>query len=247
VESGAQCIFPGSKTVIAVREFTSPAELATHYAAIHRKCFGLPMPVVPIERVRAVTPEVRKATEETIELEQRVEATLATLEKRRADATARLNRAILATAKALNEEGEARAMSCKAETWKIKDLFEIVLAVTQLPKVGVQSERRDVQVVKARHIFFWLARRFTTRSLPYIGRQIGGRDHTTVLHGTRKVDAVVKSMEVLPENLEADDLKAKIELKAKLEQASEQNTPEAWAKFLWENKWPDLPPRLEKR
>jgi chromosomal replication initiation ATPase DnaA len=180
-------------------------------------------------------------------LERRVEATLQALEKRRADATARLNRAILATAKALNEEGDAGAMSCAPETWKLKDLLDIVLAVTGLPKVGVQSERRDNEVVKARHIFFWLARRFTLRSLPYIGRVIGGRDHTTVLHGTRKVDAVVKAMEVVPENLEADALKARIEVKAKLEQASEQNTPEAWAKFLWENKWPDLPPRLEKR
>jgi hypothetical protein len=209
--------------VIAVREFTSPAELATHYAAIHRKCFGLPMPVVPIERVRAVTPEVRKATEETLELERRVEATLEALERRRSDATARLNRAILATAKALNEEGDAQPIS--VDTYKLKDLLDIVLAVTGLPKVGVLSERRDNEVVKARHIFFWLARRFTLRSLPYIGRMIGGRDHTTVLHGTRKVEAAIIAMEVSPGD----------------------ETPEAWAKLLWGKKWPDLPPRLQKR
>jgi chromosomal replication initiation ATPase DnaA len=182
-----------------------------------------PMPVVPIERVRAVTPEIRKSREETEELERRVEATLAALERRRADATARLNRAILATARAVADEDEARAMSC--ETWKLKDLLDIVLAVTELPKVGLLSERRDAEAVKARHILFWLARRFTLRSLPDIGRRTGGREHTTVLHGTRKVDAVVKIMEVSPGD----------------------ETPEAWAKLLWEKKWPTLPPFTLKR
>jgi hypothetical protein len=182
-----------------------------------------PMPVVPIERVRTVTPEVRKANEETLELERRVMATLEALERRRADATARLNRAIIATAKALNEEDDAQPIS--VDTYKLKDLLDIVLAVTGLPKVGVLSERRDAEAVKARHIFFWLARRFTLRSLPYIGQKTGGRDHTTVLHGTRKVDAVVKIMEASPGD----------------------ETPQAWAKLLWEKKWPHLSPSLPKR
>jgi hypothetical protein len=182
-----------------------------------------PTPVVPIERVRTVTPEVRKAKEETLELERRVEATLQALEKRRADATARLNRAILATAKAINEEGDAKPIS--VDTYKLNDLLEIVLAVTGLPKIGMLSERRDAEAVKARHIFFWLARRFTLRSLPYIGQKTGGRDHTTVLHGTRKVDAVVEIMGVSPGD----------------------ETPQAWAKLLWEKKWPTIAPTLRKR
>jgi chromosomal replication initiation ATPase DnaA len=181
------------------------------------------MPVVPIERVRAVTPAVCKAREETEELERRVNATLEALERRRADATARLNRAILATAKAINEEGDAKPIS--VDTYKLNDLLEIVLAVTGLPKIGMLSERRDAEAVKARHIFFWLARRFTLRSLPYIGQKTGGRDHTTVLHGTRKVDAVVEIMGVSPGD----------------------ETPQAWAKLLWEKKWPTIAPTLRKR
>lgn len=34
----------------------------------------------------------------------------------------------------------------------------------------------------------WLTRRYTTRSLPQIGRLFGGRDHTTVLYAVRAVN-----------------------------------------------------------
>ena len=36
----------------------------------------------------------------------------------------------------------------------------------------------------------WLCRELTTRSLPDIGHRFGGRDHTTVMHAIRKVDAM---------------------------------------------------------
>ena len=38
-----------------------------------------------------------------------------------------------------------------------------------------------------------LAKELTTRSLPEIGQAFGGRDHTTVLHGCRKVAELMKS------------------------------------------------------
>lgn len=54
------------------------------------------------------------------------------------------------------------------------------LRVTPLELI---ADRRNVEVVLARQaIFYWGCRR-TRLSLPEIGRRIGGRDHTTVLHG----------------------------------------------------------------
>ena len=38
----------------------------------------------------------------------------------------------------------------------------------------------------------YLAKELTPRSLPDIGRRIGGKDHTTVLHGVRKIAALIK-------------------------------------------------------
>lgn len=49
----------------------------------------------------------------------------------------------------------------------------------------LHSDRRNRHVVFARQfVMYWAARR-TTLSLPQIGRLMGGRDHTTVLHGAR--------------------------------------------------------------
>jgi chromosomal replication initiator protein len=39
----------------------------------------------------------------------------------------------------------------------------------------------------------YVARRTTGRSLPFIGRHMGGRDHTTILHGARVVKGLLEA------------------------------------------------------
>jgi len=60
----------------------------------------------------------------------------------------------------------------------------------QVTKLDLESARRTAAVTKPRQIAMWLARNLTTHSLPAIGRQFGGRDHTTVLAAVRKIDQV---------------------------------------------------------
>lgn len=69
-------------------------------------------------------------------------------------------------------------------------LLRVVCRVSGLSKLDLTSQRRLHRVVRWRHIFMWLARHLTARSLPDIGRVLGGRDHTTILHGIRRIDAV---------------------------------------------------------
>jgi chromosomal replication initiator protein len=52
------------------------------------------------------------------------------------------------------------------------------------------SERRTRAVARPRQAAMWLAKQLTTRSLPDIGRRFGGRDHTTVLHAVRRIEAL---------------------------------------------------------
>jgi chromosomal replication initiation ATPase DnaA len=47
----------------------------------------------------------------------------------------------------------------------------------------IRSKRRSRQVVFARQFICYWCARTTTLSLPQIGRMMGGRDHTTILHG----------------------------------------------------------------
>ena len=52
------------------------------------------------------------------------------------------------------------------------------------------SPQRARRVARPRQVAMYLARKLTTRSLPEIGRRFGGRDHTTVLHACRRIEAL---------------------------------------------------------
>jgi chromosomal replication initiation ATPase DnaA len=49
------------------------------------------------------------------------------------------------------------------------------------------AHRRHAPLVRARQTAMFLAKEFTLKSLPEIGRAFGGMDHTTILHGVRQV------------------------------------------------------------
>jgi chromosomal replication initiator protein len=59
-----------------------------------------------------------------------------------------------------------------------------------LQQADLLSERRARAVARPRQAAMWIAKQITTRSLPDIGRRFGGRDHTTVLHAVRRIEAL---------------------------------------------------------
>jgi hypothetical protein len=74
---------------------------------------------------------------------------------------------------------------------KVREIQKIVAMVYGLTVNDILSKRRTANVVKPRQEGMWLAKRFTLHSLPEIGRQFGGKDHTTVLHAVRKIERLV--------------------------------------------------------
>lgn len=80
-------------------------------------------------------------------------------------------------------------------SWTPPTLKEICLRVCALHHVSLTelcSVRRNNRIAFARQHAFYLSRKYTMHSLPTIGRQIGKRDHTTILHGVRKITEVLK-------------------------------------------------------
>lgn len=71
-----------------------------------------------------------------------------------------------------------------------------------LKQADLLSERRNRSVARPRQAAMWLAKQLTTRSLPDIGRRFGGRDHTTVLHAVRRIEALRADDQVLARDLE---------------------------------------------
>ncbi len=70
--------------------------------------------------------------------------------------------------------------------------------------------RRVRTIARPRQVAMYLAKQLTSRSLPEIGRRFGGRDHTTVMHGVRRIESlkavdnqIAEDVELLRRALEA--------------------------------------------
>ncbi|MGH6778993.1 MAG: chromosomal replication initiator protein DnaA [Bradyrhizobium sp.] len=74
---------------------------------------------------------------------------------------------------------------------KIEDIQKVVARQYNVSRQDLLSSRRTANVVRPRQVAMYLAKTLTLRSLPEIGRRFGGRDHTTVLHAVRKIEALV--------------------------------------------------------
>ncbi len=87
---------------------------------------------------------------------------------------------LTAVAQHFGEEIDANKPTLERIVQQVSDYF-------QLPAAQLLSNRRDRHVLVPRQIGMYLSRRLTELSLGEIGGRFGGRDHSTVLHGCRKV------------------------------------------------------------
>lgn len=74
------------------------------------------------------------------------------------------------------------------EKAKLEDILGYVCAETGISRADIKGPRRFRGLAYPRQEFCYLARNLTKRSLPQIGRAIGGRDHTTVMSAVRRVE-----------------------------------------------------------
>lgn len=85
---------------------------------------------------------------------------------------------------------------------KIEDIQRVVARQYNVSRSDLLSSRRTANVVRPRQVAMYLSKTLTLRSLPEIGRRFGGRDHTTVLHAVRKIEALVGKDPVLADEVE---------------------------------------------
>ncbi|MBX7248482.1 MAG: chromosomal replication initiator protein DnaA [Caulobacteraceae bacterium] len=72
-----------------------------------------------------------------------------------------------------------------------------------LKQADLLSERRTRSIARPRQVAMYLCKLHTTRSYPDIGRRFGGRDHTTVLHGVKKIEQLIGTDEQIARDVEA--------------------------------------------
>lgn len=65
----------------------------------------------------------------------------------------------------------------------------------------MHSPRRARALARPRQIAMYLAKVMTQHSLPEIGRKFGGRDHTTIMHGVRRIEELMAADSLLAQDV----------------------------------------------
>ena len=71
-------------------------------------------------------------------------------------------------------------------------IIEAVARFHALRSADIVGTKRTRALTRPRHIAMYMARKHTQLSFPELGREFGGRDHSTIQHGFRKVAAELK-------------------------------------------------------
>lgn len=101
----------------------------------------------------------------------------------------------------------------KGSPKKSPDVKTIQRAVSQhfgIPVETLKAKTRISRVVRARQVAIYITRELTDSSLVQIGKNFGGRDHSTILHACKKIERELQNDPTLGRKLEAirEDLSA---------------------------------------
>ena len=75
-------------------------------------------------------------------------------------------------------------MTCKQD---IRQLLRTVADYFSIPMEELTNKKRDKKTALARHVAIYLLREGYNCSLSQIGKELGGRNHATILHGYEKI------------------------------------------------------------
>ncbi|MEX2210847.1 MAG: chromosomal replication initiator protein DnaA [Gaiellaceae bacterium] len=82
-------------------------------------------------------------------------------------------------------QGEGIQVSIQRIQETVSDRFDISLE-------ELTGDRRSQNIVYPRQVAMYLSRELTDASLPKIGKEFGGRDHTTVMHANAKIARMIR-------------------------------------------------------
>jgi chromosomal replication initiator protein len=74
----------------------------------------------------------------------------------------------------------------------IERIQELVCERFGVTHAELTGDRRSQNIVYPRQVAMYLSRELTDSSLPKIGKEFGGRDHTTVIHATSKIARMIR-------------------------------------------------------
>ncbi len=157
--------------------------------------WGLPVCIEPPELETRVAILQKKAEEYNLELPsevaffiaKRIRSNIRELEGafRRVMATANFTKSPITMELAKDALRDLIALQDRAIT--IESIQKTVAEYYKIRSSDLLSSRRSRSITRPRQLAMALSKELTNHSLPEIGDAFGGRDHTTILHGCRKI------------------------------------------------------------
>ena len=92
--------------------------------------------------------------------------------------------------------------SSPSRTVNAKKIIQIVADFYDLKEKDLMSSSRKKEIVRPRQIAMFLLRQELKSSFPFIGRKLGGKDHTTAIYAYEKILKEVNKNESLDEEIE---------------------------------------------
>ena len=80
----------------------------------------------------------------------------------------------------------------QTKNFTVQNILRTVAAFYNIKVSEIKSKKRTQKISHTRQIAMYLCREHTKSSLPEIGKQFGGKDHTTVLFSHKKISGIIK-------------------------------------------------------
>lgn len=91
-------------------------------------------------------------------------------------------------------------------------IIDVITDYFKVSKEDILSKKRNAEIVYPRQLVMYLARKMTSDTVESIGKSLGNKDHTTVLHGINKInekaindDNTRKTINMLMKMINPDD------------------------------------------
>ena len=160
--------------------------------------WGLTVAIEPPELETSVAILMTKSAAEGIDLPEEVAFFIAKRIRSNVRELEGALRRVIATAQFTGEQinlGFAKEalrdlLSLQERLVSIENIQKTVAEYFKLRVADLLSKRRSRSVARPRQLAMALSKELTNHSLPEIGDAFGGRDHTTVLHGCRRIKSL---------------------------------------------------------
>ena len=90
----------------------------------------------------------------------------------------------------------------QTQNFTVQNILKTVAGFYDIKVSDIKSKKRTQKISTTRQIAMYLCREHTKSSLPEIGKQFGGKDHTTVLFSHKKISGIIKENNDLKKSIE---------------------------------------------